>query len=64
MGNIVVHELSPLHHVVGVQLTGGVHVRDDVDAHQAGGRQGGPGLRNLRPPDAVTVNYLAVSMGL
>ena len=36
VGDVVVHELSPLHHVVGVQLTGGVHVGDDVDAHQAG----------------------------
>ena len=56
MGDVVVHELSPLHHVVGVQLTGGVHVRDDVDADQAGGGQGSPGLRHLRSPDAVTVD--------
>ena len=55
MGDVVVHELPPLHHVVGVQLTGGVHVRDDVDAHQAGGGQGGAGLRDLRPPHSVTV---------
>ena len=29
----MVHELPPLHHVVGVQLTGGVHVRHDVDTY-------------------------------
>ena len=55
VGDVVVHELPPPHHVVGVQLTGGVHVRDDVDAHQAGRGQGCPGLGNLRPPDPVTV---------
>ena len=55
MGDVVVHELPPLHHVVGVQLTGGVHVGDDVDTHQAGRGQGGPGLRYLRPPHSVTV---------
>ena len=32
VGHVVVHELPPLHHVVSVQLTGGVHVRHDVDA--------------------------------
>ena len=28
----MVHELPPLHHIVGVQLTGGVHVGYNVDA--------------------------------
>ena len=55
MGDVVVHELSPLHHVVGVQLTGSVHIRDDVDADQAGRGEGGAGLGHLRPPHAVTV---------
>ena len=55
MGDVVVHELPPLHHVVGVQLTGGVHVRDDVDAHQAGGGQGRPGLTLPGSEDSVTV---------
>ena len=32
VSNIVIYELSPLHHIVGVQLTGGVHVRHDVNA--------------------------------
>ena len=31
VGDVMVHELPPLHHVMGVQLTGGVHVRHDVD---------------------------------
>ena len=31
VGHVVVHELAPLHHVVRVQLTGGVHVRHNVD---------------------------------
>ena len=55
VGDVVVHELSPLHHVVGVQLTGGVHVRDDVDAHQAGGGQGSPGLALPGSEHSVTV---------
>ena len=29
----MVHELPPLHHIVGVQLTRGVHVRHNVDTH-------------------------------
>ena len=55
VGDVVVHELSPLHHVVGVQLAGGVHVRDDVDADQAGGGKGRAGLGDLGPPHPVTV---------
>ena len=55
MGHVVVHELSPLHHVVGVQLAWGVHVRDDVDADQAGGGKGRAGLGDLGPPHPVTV---------
>ena len=51
----MVHELSPLHHVVGVQLTGGVHVRHDVDADQAGGGEGGALLALPGPEDPVTV---------
>ena len=33
VGDVMVHKLPPLHHVVGVQLTGGVHVRHNVDTH-------------------------------
>ena len=33
VGHVVVHELPPLHHIVGVQLTRRVHVRHDVDTH-------------------------------
>ena len=36
VGEVVVHELPPLHHVVGVQLCGGVHVRHDVDGDEPG----------------------------
>ena len=33
----MINKLPPLHHVVGVQLTGGVHVRHHVDTDQSGG---------------------------
>ena len=33
VGHVVVHELPPLHHVVSVQLTGGVHAGYNVDTH-------------------------------
>ena len=33
MGDVMVHELAPLHHVVSVQLTRGVHVRHNVDTN-------------------------------
>lgn len=32
VSHVMVHKLPPLHHIVCVQLTGGVHVRDNVDA--------------------------------
>ena len=32
VGDVVVHELPPLHHIVSVQLTGGVYVGHNVDA--------------------------------
>ena len=32
VGHVMVHELPPLHHVVSVQLAGGVHVGHNVDA--------------------------------
>ena len=32
VSHVMVHKLPPLHHIVGVQLTGGVHIRDNVDA--------------------------------
>ena len=31
VSHVMVHKLPPLHHIVGVQLTGGVHIRHDVD---------------------------------
>ena len=31
VGHVVVHELPPLHHIMGVQLTWGVHVGHNVD---------------------------------
>ena len=55
MGDVVVHELPPLHHVVGVQLAGSVHVRHDVDTDQASRGQGGAGLGDLGSPHPVTV---------
>ena len=55
VGDVVVHELSPLHHVVGVQLAGGIHIRHDVDADQPGGGERGPGLAHLGSPHPVTV---------
>ena len=57
MGDVVVHELSPLHHVVGVQLTGGVHVRHHVDTDQPGGGQTEISRHrvSLSLPDPVTV---------
>ena len=33
VGDVVVHELPPLHHIMGVQLTGGVHVGHNVDTN-------------------------------
>ena len=33
VGDVVVNELPPLHHIVGVQITRGVHVRHDIDTH-------------------------------
>ena len=32
VGEVVVHELPPLHHIVRVHLARGVHVGNDVDA--------------------------------
>ena len=52
---VVVHELPPLHHVVGVQLARGVHVGHDVDADEAGGGQTAPCPGRLGPPHPVTV---------
>ena len=37
VGDVVVHELSPLHHIVSVQLTGSVHIRHHVDTDKSGG---------------------------
>ena len=32
VGEVVIHKLAPLHHIVCLQLTGGVHVWNDVYA--------------------------------
>ena len=32
VSHVMVYKLPPLHHIVSVQLTGGVHVGHDVDA--------------------------------
>ena len=37
VSNIVIYELSPLHHIVGVQLTGGVDIRNNVNTDQSRG---------------------------
>ena len=55
MGHVVVYELSPLHHVVGVQLAGSLHVWHDVDADQTGGGKVGAGAASPRLEDSVTV---------
>ena len=39
VGEVVVHELSPLHHVAGVRVARRVHVRHEVEADEAGGGQ-------------------------
>ena len=55
VGNVMVYKLPPLHHIVGVQLTGGVHIGDNVDTDQPGGGESGPCLGHLGSPHPVTV---------
>ena len=37
VGDVVVYELSPLHHIVSVQLTGSVDIRHHVDTDKSEG---------------------------
>ena len=33
MGDVMVHKLSPLHHMVSVKLTGSINIWNNVDTH-------------------------------
>ena len=55
MGQVVINILSPLHHIVGLQLAGSVHVRYNVDRDEPGGGQRLSGLGNTGTEDTVAV---------
>ena len=55
MSEIVVNILTPLHHILGVKLAGGVHVRYNVDGYEPGRWQGTTGLGDTGSKHSVTV---------
>ena len=57
MGQVVIHVLSKLHHIVGLQLAGRVHVGHNVDGDEPGGGQGLAGLGHTGTEDAVAVGW-------
>ena len=50
VGEIVVHKLAPLHHIVGVEVIGDVHVWDDVDGDETRRGELRAGLGHLGRP--------------
>ena len=55
MGDVMVHKLSPLHHIVSVKFTGSINIRNNVDTHKTSRGKRGSGLGNLGSPDSITV---------
>ena len=57
VSQVMVNELTPLHHIVGVKFTWSIYIRNDVDADKSCRWKRRAILGFLGPPDSVTVAW-------